>query len=55
LLGNLRGALAALCRYVYASNGRFTPQTLPGRGGLDARHGLTLMLCAQRLELKLNL
>ena len=38
-------------RYVKAPNGRFTPQTLPGRAGLDARLGLLLMLCAQRLDL----
>jgi len=41
-------ALLATARYVKAPNGRFTPQTLPGRGGLDARTGLTSMLCAGR-------
>jgi hypothetical protein len=28
-------------RYVQAPNGRFTPQNLPGRAGLDARLGLS--------------
>lgn len=32
---------------------KVTPQSLPGRDGLDARHGLQSMLCAQRLELNL--
>jgi putative RNA 2'-phosphotransferase len=32
---------------------KVTPQTLPGRGGLDARLGLTSQLCAQRLTSKI--
>jgi hypothetical protein len=32
--------LCQTARYVKAPIGRFTPQTLPGRGGLDARPGL---------------
>ena len=31
------------------------PAALPGWAGLDARAGLTLMLCALRLEQRLNL
>lgn len=52
--GALAQWLRPLCKtagYVKAPNGRFTPQTLPGRGGLDARHGLSSQLCAQRLAL----
>jgi len=32
---------------------KVTPQNLPGRGGLDARLGLTSLLCAQRLTSKI--
>lgn len=53
--GALAQWLRLLCqtdRYVKAPIGRFTPQNLIGRDGLDARLGLTLILFAHRTDLK---